>query len=489
MLYKVADFHFPSLRSYSVHNGLWVEARISYMGRRIYITCTRHNGTGKIVSVCPLPAAFKDSQHARYSPRRSWLKSAVACCIATLFAGVAPTPTEANLPDHVQYDPIPKTVVLDGKRLFAAKVLIAAGDPAYRIALSYLTAQADSWLSQGPWSVTNKKITPPGGDKHDYASQAPYWWPSATHDGCPYIQRDGFRNPEVDNYTDHADRASMFQSSYILSLVWYYTGNDKYAIHAGDILRTWFLTPATAMNPNLNHAQIIPCANTGRSIGIIDFSQEYTSVLDAAAILGSGAPGWSAADAAGFNAWNTAFLSWLADSKFGIEESAAKNNHGTFASMQKAGIALFVGNSSLAKIEVKSTLPRIAAYITASGSQPQELARTRSWHYSNFNLVAYTRLAAMGQRVGVDVWGYKGPAGQSLDKAIEFVIPAATGVKTWAYPELDFVAYAASDVVHAGADAGDKKAQAAVGNLQAPSGGDLWQLRPAAEQLDNILGN
>lgn len=204
---------------------------------------------------------------------------------------------------------------------------------------------------------------------------------------------------------------------------------------------TWFLTPATAVNLNLNHAQIIPCANNGRSIGIIDFSQEYTSVLNAAAILSSGAPSWYATDTAGFKAWNIDFLSWFAGSKFGIEETAAKNDNGTFASMQKAGIALFVANNSLARIEVESTLPRITAYITANGLQPQELAHTRGWHCSNFNLVTHTRLAATGQHVGVDAWGYKGLAGQSLNTAIKCVIPAATGEKTWAYPELDFVAY------------------------------------------------
>ena len=45
----------------------------------------------------------------------------------------------------------------------------------------------------------------------------------------------------------------------------------------------------------------------------------------------------------------------------------------------------------------------------ADGSQPQELARTRSWHYSTFDLVAYTRLAAIGRHVGVDLWAYRGP--------------------------------------------------------------------------------
>ena len=64
----------------------------------------------------------------------------------------------------------------------------------------------------------------------------------------------------------------------------------QYAEKAAQVLRTWFLDPATRMNPNLNHAQFIPCKYDGRAIGIIDFSQSYTSVLDALALLGHRRP-------------------------------------------------------------------------------------------------------------------------------------------------------------------------------------------------------
>ncbi|KAJ7496864.1 alginate lyase-domain-containing protein [Mycena latifolia] len=381
----------------------------------------------------------------------------------------------------------PSTVVLDPLRLADAKTRLLGlnpVDPALKKALAALTAKADKWLTQGPWAVTNKKITPPGGNKHDYASQAPYWWPSNTSTGCPYFQRDGVRNPQADLYTDHADRDSMFESSYALSLAWYYTGKEQYARKAGDVLRTWFITPATRMNPNLNHAQIIPCANTGRAIGIIDWSQQYTSVVDAAAILASGAPGWTTADINAFRQWNVDYLTWLETSQFGKDETAATNNHGTFAIMQSAGIALFTKNSTLAQQKATLMKSRIAAYITANGSQPQELSRTRSFHYSTFNLIAYTRMAAIGKKVGVDLWGYKGPQGQSINGAVNFIIPAATGATPWAYPELEFDATEASDIVHAAADSGNVVATRALGKVPAPAGGDLWLVRPAVEPLD-----
>lgn len=377
-------------------------------------------------------------------------------------------------------------MVLNGQSLVEAKELLNRGEPEIQTALNHLTAQADSWLEQGPWSVTSKHISPPSGDKHDYASQAIYWWPSASPDGIPYIQKDGEANPEVSKYTDHGLRWKLFRSSLILSLAWYYTENEAYAIHAGNILRTWFISSETIMTPHLKHAQIVPGLNTGRYIGIIDFSQGYTSVLDAATILASGAPGWTKSDSDGFRRWNVDFLDWLANSDFGIAESAAKNNHGTFAMMQKAAIALFLGNEDGAKRGLLLVRSRIDKDIEPDGSQPKELDRTRSWHYSNFNLVAYLRAAAIGKKVGVDFWGYKGPRGQSLVNAVEFLIPTATSVEAWQFPEKGFEPYAACDVIHCAADEGNLAAKTALSKLQAPPGGDLWVLRPAVEQLDPV---
>ncbi len=49
---------------------------------------------------------------------------------------------------------------------------------------------ADKALQQTPLSVMDKGITPPSGDKHDYLSLAPYWWPDpAKPNGLPCIRR------------------------------------------------------------------------------------------------------------------------------------------------------------------------------------------------------------------------------------------------------------------------------------------------------------
>ncbi|MFH9001824.1 alginate lyase family protein [Streptomyces afghaniensis] len=412
--------------------------------------------------------------------------------LAALITGAAPAASARAEAQHA-YRP-PHTAVLDGTRLHRTKVRLDHGDPRLRRAVEVLRGRADSWLDQGPWTVVDKPRPAPSGDLHDYLSQAPYWWPTKAPApdnpwGCPYVQRDGERNPEVDSGTDRQDVEKTFDSAYDLSLAWYYTGDARYAEKAGQVLRTWFLDPATRMNPNLNHAQFIPCKYDGRAIGIIDFSQSYTSVLDALALLESGAPGWTAKDRRGMTRWNTAFLDWLRNSDFGKQEAAATNNHGTFYDLLLAGLAYATGDRELARRTVLDARhKRIAPQIAADGGQPQELTRTRSWHYSTFTLVAHARLAAIGRNVGVDLWAYQGPEKESLSKAVGYLLPAATGAAPWPHPELEFRRYAATDVVHAAADAGDRRAQRAVRSLEEPPGGDLWLLRPAAEQLDSIAG-
>ena len=430
--------------------------------------------------------------------RRLGVLAVVTATLTLPLAGVASAAPAAadglcSLPVLSQLCP-PKTVVLDGKRLLFNRVALLLGDKTTKASLTNLLKQADVAVKAGPWTVADDDRVPPSGDKHDYVSLAPYWWPSKpkTPDnpqGCPYIQKDGVLNPETTTGApDKAERLTAFSAIYQLSLAWYYTGKAEYARRAALDLRTWFLDPATKMNPNLNFAQGIPCRTDGRGIGIIEFSFTFTQVLDAAAILNVGAPGWSKADDTAFKSWSGEFLNWLQTSKNGKEESATINNHGTMMDMLVAGTALYTGQTAVAKdLAEKAKTARIDSQIAPDGSQPQEISRTRTFHYSTFNLVAFTRLAQIGQHVGVDLWGYQGPQGSSIFKAVDFILPAATGgASQWHYPDLNFTQYAALDGVHAAADAGDRNARAALASIPAPPGGDLYPVRPAAEQLDDI---
>ena len=174
-----------------------------------------------------------------------------------------------------------------------------------------------------------KQAVPPSGDKHDYMSQAPYFWRNPkTVDGFPYIRRDGERNPEIKKYPDHDLMDKMVGAVEQLSLGYYFTGRQEYADKAGEILRLWFIDAKTKMNPNLEFAQAIPGLNTGRGIGIIE-TRGLARVVDSIGLL-EGSRSWSKTDQKGLENWFGSYLKWLTDSKNGRDEGEAKIITGHF---------------------------------------------------------------------------------------------------------------------------------------------------------------
>src|ERR1044071_7524587 len=72
---------------------------------------------------------------------------------------------------------------------------------------------------------------------------------------------------------------------------------------------------------------------------------------------------------------------------------------------------------------VDETKARLGWQITPAGEQPIEMERTRSMHYSAFNVEALSRVAEIGRQLGIDLWHYQAPEGGSLKRAIDRLVP------------------------------------------------------------------
>jgi hypothetical protein len=302
--------------------------------------------------------------------------------------------------------------------------------------LAALMKDANAALIAAPLSVVAKKQAPPSGDKHDYLSLAPYWWPDTTKpDGLPYIRRDGERYPEYYTIGDHQSLGRLVDQVRNLALAYSISREEKYARSAAKKLSVWFLEPDTRMNPNLKYAQAVRGVNEGRGTGIID-TRGLMDVIDAIIILRESHE-WSKDIDEGMRKWFADYLAWLRESENGKDEAAAKNNHGSIFDGQVACMALFVGNEDLARSVLQDAGPkRIAVQIEPDGSQPLELARTKSWGYCMLNTEALVNLALLGDRAGVDLWHYQTKDGRSLRRAIDFLIPYAAGEKKWTWKQI-----------------------------------------------------
>lgn len=354
----------------------------------------------------------------------NWYRTAAVAILLTGFAVTARA-----------QDAVPQTILMDGKRLAEIKTRIEKGDPELKPALDALLKKADAALQQGPYSVTDKEVVAPSGDKHDYASYSRYWWPDPEKpDGLPYIRRDGETNPDSQSLkaSDRQRIEVIGTHNEALGLAYYFTGERKYAQKAAQLLRVWFLDPATRMNPNLNHAQCRRGHNTGTKSGVLD-GRMMVRGLEGSLLL-SGSSTLSDAELQGIKDWVGEYLKWLQSGKLAIEEAAATNNHGSFYDAQTMYFALYCGNKEVAtKLAKQAIEKRIFAQIKPDGTMPEELARTRPNFYSNYNLHALFVLAHLAKKVDVNIWN----AGEGrLRAALDYLAPYADPSKPWPHDSI-----------------------------------------------------
>lgn len=302
-------------------------------------------------------------------------------------------------------------------------------DPVVKALRQEVLKRAEQNLNEKPVTVTSFIAERSMGGTHDFFSEGDYWWPDSLNLDGPYVRRDGETNP--DNFVAH--RHAMVRFSVItanLVSAYVITQDEKYADAAMRHIRAWFVNEETRMNPNLLYAQAIKGIATGRGIGIIDTVHlievaQSLLHLQRAGVL-------SVEDTKATKEWFASYLDWMATHPYGIDEMKAKNNHGTCWVMQAAMFAKYTGNEEMMKFcsdRYKEVL--LPGQMAKDGSFPLELARTKPYAYSLFNLDAMTMICRILSTDQDNLWKYTTEDGRNIALGISYLYPFVADKNKW----------------------------------------------------------
>lgn len=311
-----------------------------------------------------------------------------------------------------------------------------AGRPMATRALAELRGKRNALLKQPPISVTfDKKLPSPSGDPRDFTSCGPYWWPDpARPDGMPYIRRDGQFNPDFPSY-DQTKISRVGRWITVGALLWHFDRDEKAAAKAAELIRVFFLDEATRMNPHMKYAQGIPGRTAGRVEGIID-TISFADLVNMFVLLKE-SPALRAEEYRALQGWFEAYTRWLLEDPMARKDFGKKQNHGLSYHAQIIAYARFCGNEALAAEHLGIVRGLIVKAVDERGFLPEEVHRTRSWHYSAFALQMIFRSVGAGRAQGIDLFAPGSESRRAIERAVDRMLKSYLDpAEKWPYPLL-----------------------------------------------------
>ena len=276
-------------------------------------------------------------------------------------------------------------------------------NPARAIDRGKILEQAQAFL-QAPLVIVTDKKWSFADDMHYYTSMAPYWWPVEKDGKVIYENRDGLVNPQS-NELDKKKISILSERLKYFSLAYYFTEDEQYYEAFIQQIDAWFINKKTYMYPNFLYSQIVPGrgGNFGRPIGILE-GYPFITAMESIRLMQS---------ARSIGRWRTRKLvrwfremgDWIETSDLGKKDALSNSNSGIAYDALLTDISLFVGNNERAQ-RIIQAFPenRIYKQIEEDGKQPAELARTKAFEYSVYNLEFFITFCSISNAAGIDTY-------------------------------------------------------------------------------------
>jgi hypothetical protein len=347
-----------------------------------------------------------------------------------ILLGIMFTAIEVHAVDIYQ----PRTFGIELRHLEMSRQAILNGDPQTRQNLRTTIQRANAALLKGPFSVTFTPHVAPSGDPHDLHSFGPYAWPNPdTPDGLPWVLRDGITNPDADLEWDQLFELGNVTES--MMLAHYFTGDEQYAERTALLMRTWFVDPATRMNPRDEYSAIVPGVRYGSfaapgwgnllggryfmdSLGLLEASEH-----------------WTEEDRAATRQWFSDFRQWALESPIAHIQQRDRGNHGTNYDYVMAQIGLYLDDHDFAKANADHYFNnRFLRQYTPDGHDVVSMTRANNLLYHRYNLNRALDVAVAGNRASDNnYFEYETSDERSLRAALDFLLPYWSGEQTWEF--------------------------------------------------------
>ena len=323
-----------------------------------------------------------------------------------------------------------------------------------------ILAAAERYLKQQPTALTSLQCTRSPGTVHDYYSEAAPDADAGVGADAGPVTKAG-TSPPI--FTAHRD--ALFELGLAvpaLAAAHLLSGEERYAEHAAQWMRVWFVDPATRMTPRLDYGHVVAGGRVairsdadagadgsaragGRPEGILE-TVPLVEVAQAIPFLASSA-GLSEADSKAVRAWFAEYLRWLTAPQDSGPRLAAlardrKDHHGTSWMLQASAYATLTAgdgtqpkseDNALAELRHRYKTVTLRAQISGDGTFPHELRSATPYRDSLFNLDMMAAVCLLLSTRFESVWDYQLEDGPGMRSAIAYHFPFMADRTRWPF--------------------------------------------------------
>ncbi|HXF09930.1 MAG TPA: alginate lyase family protein [Desulfuromonadaceae bacterium] len=280
-----------------------------------------------------------------------------------------------------------------------------------------------------PVTITKFRARLSEGTPNDFYSTGDTWWPDPNSpDGLPYFQRPNHINPN--NFNEHRKLVLQIRDNVAaLAAAYKITGNNRYAATAAIWVRTFFVDPATRMNPNLRYAQSVPGVTSGRIYGVDDVLP-LVEIPNAVKVL-ERSPAFPPDVSKAFKKWSADYVDWLTSSTNGDQMAEAGDEHSVVYWLHIAAFANYLDDDErLSMCRNRFKYFMLPNQLNSDGSFNRS---SRVKTYSDLlsqtdNLVAICQILSTSDD---NLWQFTTPNGRTIRQTVDYIYPYLEDRSKW----------------------------------------------------------